>query len=208
MKRRMSRNALIGFPGNASLGSNWTSSTSNNNLNNMENWIVTSSSREPQYFHAPPSYANQKSPFIQFIASFFPPSKNKFCLACFSICRTKHLEQITNIDIKSACSISSFKANLKTPLFSAHWSRDRAPQIRLRRFGMCALYKWLLSLALSFDFCEIVGIRIRRNPITEPPNAGSCFGLVGSQVTPVLENCRNPLVSLHANKNNFTTIWD
>ena len=39
---------------------------------------------------------NQKSSFIQFIASFSPPSKNKFWPACFSICRTKHLEQITN----------------------------------------------------------------------------------------------------------------
>ena len=35
------------------------------------------------------------------------------------------------------------KPTLKLIIFSTHldWSRDRAPQIRLRRFGLCALYK-------------------------------------------------------------------
>ena len=80
-----------------------------------------------------------------FIASFFWPSKNKFWSACFSICRTKHMEQITNW-----CQVCMFhnpyhlsKPTLKLIIFSTHldWSRDRAPQIRLRRFGLCALYK-------------------------------------------------------------------
>ena len=45
------------------------------------------------------------------------------------------------------------KLTLKVIIFSIHidWSRDRAPQIRLRRFGLCALYKLLSSLSLSLS---------------------------------------------------------
>ena len=54
--------------------------------------------QSPSYhrLHAPPLHANQKSPFIQLIASFFSPIKNKFWLACLSISSTNHLEQITS----------------------------------------------------------------------------------------------------------------
>ena len=48
------------------------------------------------------------------------------------------------------------KLTLKLIIFSFHldWSRDRVPQIRLRRFGLCAPYKLLFSFSFFINFNE------------------------------------------------------
>ena len=48
------------------------------------------------------------------------PAKTNFGLHAFQSSRTKHLEPKLPIVVKSACSISSFKAHLKTHILSAH----------------------------------------------------------------------------------------
>ena len=84
--------------------------------------------------------------YIQLIASFFPPSKTNFGLYAFNL---PHQTSGTNYQLTSNQHLTYHlsKPTLKLIVFNTHldWSRDRAPQIRLRRFGLCALYKWLLS---------------------------------------------------------------
>ena len=63
----------------------------------------------------------------------------------FSYINLPHQTSGTNYQLMSSLHVPYHlsKPTLKLIIFSTHldWSRDRAPQIRLRRFGLCTLYK-------------------------------------------------------------------
>ena len=78
------------------------------------------------------------------IHCFFLPTQQKQILACM-LFNLPHQTSGTNYKLMSCLHVPYHlsKPTLKLIIFSTHldWSRDRAAQIRLRRFGLCSLYK-------------------------------------------------------------------
>ena len=73
-----------------------------------------------------------------------PPPQQKQILA-YMLFNLPNQPSGTNYPLMSSLHVSYHpsKSTSKLIIFSTHldWSRDRVPQIRLRRFDLCALYK-------------------------------------------------------------------
>ena len=88
------------------------------------------------------------------IHCFFLPSQQKQILACM-LFNLPHQTSGTNYQLASSLHVPYHlsKPTLKLIIFSTHldWSGDRAPQIRLQRFGLCVLYKLSLCLCQTAE---------------------------------------------------------
>ena len=94
--------------------------------------------------------------FVHPIHCFSLPTRQKLILVCM-LSILQHQTSGTNYHLMLSLHVPYhlLKLTLKLIIFSFHldWSRDRAPQIRLRRFGLCAPYKLLFSFHfISFSF--------------------------------------------------------
>ena len=98
-------------------------------------------SQSPGYLSPCSTIICQPEISVHPIHCFFLPTQQKQILACM-LSNLLHQTYGTNYQLMSSLHVSYHlsKPTLKLIIFST-WSRDRAPQIRLRHFGLCALYK-------------------------------------------------------------------